>query len=61
MKATLISDIDVIPMTKYEYNKTMKNVAHLEHKWVYGFYIPCIHTWLSEDNFHEFFIIINED
>ena len=38
MIAVPIKNIDVIPMTKYEYKNKLKEVAHLEYKWIKGFY-----------------------
>lgn len=55
MIAVPIKNIDVIPMTKYEYKNKLKKVSHLEYKWIKGFYFTDIHIWLSEDNFYKYF------
>lgn len=61
MLATLISSIDVIPMTRYEYKKKIQETTYMCDKKDRGFYFPNIHIWLSEDNFYKYFKLISED
>lgn len=61
MLATLMSNIDVIPMTRYEYKKKINETTYVSDKKDCGFYFPNIHVWLSEDNFYKYFKLINED
>jgi hypothetical protein len=62
MKATLIKNLDVVPMTKYDYRILMKRVAHVEYKREKGFLIKSLnHIWLSEDTFFEYFKLMDEN
>lgn len=56
-----INKIDCIPMTKYDYCKDIKQgTSYLEDKNIKGYYIPGLNTWITEDNFNEYFSIIDD-
>lgn len=61
MKTRFINSIDVIPMTKYEYNKNKNKVAHIEQKREHGFYLAPIHIWLPDILFNKYFELLDED
>lgn len=55
-------DVDVEPMTKYEFYNKIKKVQtqHPENKWVKGYYINWngYKFWLMEENFNKLYEII---
>lgn len=57
-------EIEVQPMTKYEYNnKIMKiQLQHSENKWVKGYYCNWndYKFWLNEDDFNKIYTIEND-
>lgn len=55
MHAILKKDINVVEMTRYEYQLKNNNTAHLEDKNRDGFYLVDINVWLSKDDFHKYF------
>lgn len=55
MYATLKNSIDVVEMTRYDYQIKTNNTAHLEDKSRDGFYLLGINIWMSKDDFYKYF------
>lgn len=60
MTANLKQPLDVIPMTRYAYEKMINKTSYLCYTKEFGYYIESLHIWLSEDNFNELFALIDE-
>lgn len=60
MVAKLINNINVIPMSKYDYHKMIKKVTYLTDKKVFGYYFPDLHIWILDDIFEKVFVIDEE-
>ena len=53
-------DVEVEPMTKYEFYDKKIQLQHPENKWVKGYYINWngYKFWLMEENFNKLYEII---
>ena len=60
MTANLKQPLDVIPMTKYAYDKMNNETCYLPDVKMFGYYIESLHIWLSEDNFNKLFVLYED-